>query len=251
MDQQIFSIDKSSVALVTGASGAIGSEISKKLSKMGCHVVISGRNEKKLQDLKQQIGPKCSIEVCNLENPNNAKQLIVNTIKKLDKIDVLICNAGITQDKLAITMSDEIFSNVLKINLESVFTLNRETIKVMLKKKVKGRIINISSVVAVSGNAGQSNYSASKAGVIAMTKSLAREVSTRGITLNTIAPGFILSDMTNKIPESQKETIKNNIPTKSFGEPKDVAYCVCYLASNEAKYVTGQTIHINGGMVMP
>ena len=170
-------------------------------------------------------------------------------VANLEQIDILVCNAGITNDMLAIRMSDEIFEQVININLKASFILNREAIKKMMKTRY-GRIINIASVVAVSGNPGQANYCASKAGMIGMTKSLALEVASRGITVNAVAPGFIKSNMTDKLNETQKEAIMQKIPLKTLGNPEDVANVVAFLASDKASYITGQTIHVNGGLVL-
>jgi 3-oxoacyl-[acyl-carrier protein] reductase len=232
-------------ALITGASGAIGSGISKLLHKLGAFVVISGSNEEKLVNLGNILKNNYKIKVCDLADKNSCSQLISG----LDKIDILVCNAGITNDTLAIKMSDEVFSQVLNINLLASFTLNREAIKKMMRER-HGRIVNIASIVAVTGNPGQSNYCASKAGLIGMTKSLAAEVATRGITINAIAPGFIESDMTNKLNDVQKDTIMQRIPTKTLGSPLDIAHAVAFLASKEAHYITGQTLHVNGGLLM-
>ncbi|KAJ6644851.1 Protein RecA [Pseudolycoriella hygida] len=232
-------------SLVTGATGAIGVAIAKLLHSLGSHVIISGSDEKKLQSLGTILKDNYTIAVCNLTNIEQCSNLIAN----LEAVDILVCNAGITKDMLVIKMTDEMFDQVININLKANFILNREAIKKMIKTRY-GRIINIASVVAVSGNAGQANYCASKAGLIGMTKSLATEVASRGITINAVAPGFIKSNMTDKLNEVQKDTMLQKIPLKTFGEPEDVANVVAFLASDKASYITGQTIHVNGGMLM-
>lgn len=232
-------------ALITGATGTIGEAIAKLLHLLGSHVIISGSNEVKLQELGKILKDNYTIAPCDLTNMEKCSNLIA----QCEKIDILVSNAGITQDMLAIKMSNEMFEEVLNINLKASFILNREAIKKMLKERY-GRIINIASVVAVSGNAGQANYCASKAGLIGMTKSLAIEVASKGITVNAVAPGFISSNMTDKLNDSQKEAMMQKIPIKTFGKPEDVANIVAFLASNKSSYITGQTIHVNGGMLM-
>jgi len=233
------------ISLVTGASGAIGDSIAKLLHSLGSHVIISGNNKEKLQELGDILQNNYTITPCNLANFDECTSLVAS----LEKIDILVCNAGITKDTLAIKMTNEMFDQVIDINLKANFILNREAIKKMIKERY-GRIINIASVVAVCGNPGQANYCASKAGLIGMTKSLAIEVASRGVTINAIAPGFIRSDMTNKLSDAQKEGIMQKIPMKNFGDSTDVANIVAFLASDKASYITGQTIHVNGGMLM-
>ena len=232
-------------ALITGASGSIGRAITKKLHGLGAHVFISGSNEEKLVELGKELENNYTIKPCNLSDIKAAEQLIDD----IEKLDILVCNAGINRDNLAIRMTDEDFSAVIDINLKTNFVLNREAIKKMMKNRY-GRIINISSVVGVSGNPGQANYCASKAGLIGMTKSLAYEVASRGITVNAVAPGFITSNMTDALTDNQKEMIVQKIPAKVLGTPDDVANVVVFLASAESSYITGQTIHVNGGMLM-
>ncbi len=233
-------------ALITGASGGIGRAIAALLHQLGATVIISGSNEQKLQQLKGELQSNCHIKVCDLSNLESCNQLI-NSLE--EELDILVCNAGITADTLAIKMTDEMFSKVIDINLKANFVLNREAIKKMMKKRY-GRIINISSVVALSGNPGQANYCAAKAGLMGMTKSLAYEVATRGITINLVAPGFITSPMTDRLSEAQKDFVMQKIPLKTFGTPEDVANAVAFLASKQSSYITGQTIHVNGGMLM-
>ncbi|WPX99164.1 3-oxoacyl-ACP reductase FabG [Candidatus Megaera polyxenophila] len=232
-------------ALITGASGSIGRAITKKLHGLGAHVFISGSNQEKLVELGKELENNYTIKPCNLSDIKAAEQLIAD----IEKLDILVCNAGINRDNLAIRMTDEDFSAVIDINLKTNFVLNREAIKKMMKNRY-GRIINISSVVGVSGNPGQANYCASKAGLIGMTKSLAYEVASRGITVNAVAPGFITSNMTDALTDNQKEMIVQKIPAKVLGTPDDVANVVVFLASAESSYITGQTIHVNGGMLM-
>ncbi len=233
------------IAFITGASGAIGRAITKKLHKLGAHVVISGSNEAKLIELGRELENNYTIKLCDLSDLEAAARLIAD----LEKIDILVCNAGINRDNLAIKMTDEDFGLVVDVNLKSNFILNREAIKKMIRNRY-GRIINISSVVAVAGNPGQANYCASKAGLIGMTKSLAYEVASRGVTVNVVAPGFIASNMTDVLTDAQKQAIMQKIPLKTLGNPNDVAHVVAFLASQDSSYITGQTIHVNGGMLM-
>lgn len=232
-------------AFITGASGSIGRAITKKLHGLGAHVFISGSKKEKLVELGKELESNYTIKTCNLSDVKAAEQLIA----EIQKIDILVCNAGINRDNLAIRMTEEDFGKVIDINLKTNFILNREAIKKMIKNRY-GRIINISSVVGVSGNPGQANYCASKAGLIGMTKSLAYEVAIRGITVNAVAPGFIVSNMTDALTDAQKEVIMQKIPAKTLGTPDDVANVVAFLAAPESSYITGQTIHVNGGMLM-
>ncbi len=241
----MFSLLQNSKAIITGASGSIGSAIATSLHSMGAHVVLSGTNVEKLKTLGDSLKTRYSISVCDLQDQKSCEKLITD----VPDLNILVCNAGITEDGLGIRMSTESFKKVLDVNLTSTFILNREALKVMFKAKY-GRIINISSVVALAGNKGQSNYCASKAGLIGMTKALAKEVAQRGITINAIAPGFITSNMTNGLPDKYKEAAIQEIPQGRFGTPEDVAYAVAYLASVQSGYVTGHTLHINGGMLM-
>ena len=232
-------------AFITGASGGIGRAITKKLHGLGAHVFISGSKEEKLVELGKELESNYTIKTCNLSDVKAAEQLIA----EIEKIDILVCNAGINRDNLAIRMTEEDFGTVIDINLKTNFILNREAIKKMMRNRY-GRIINISSVVGVSGNPGQANYCASKAGLIGMTKSLAYEVASRGITVNAVAPGFIVSNMTDVLTDAQKEAIMQKIPAKTLGTPDDVANVVAFLAAPESSYITGQTIHVNGGLLM-
>ena len=233
-------------ALITGATGGIGSAITMLMHRLGAHVIISGSNLAKLEELGSILKDNYTIKQCDLSDQSACNQLIVGLEEQLD---ILICNAGITKDTLGIKMTDEMFNQVIDINLKANFILNREALKKMIKNRY-GRIINIASIVGVTGNPGQANYCASKAGLIGMTKSLASEVASRGITMNIVAPGFISSSMTDKLTEAQKEAMMQKIPLKAFGRPEDVASSVAFLASVEASYITGQTIHVNGGILM-
>jgi 3-oxoacyl-[acyl-carrier protein] reductase len=237
-------------ALITGATGGIGSEIAKALAKQGAKLILSGTKEEKLQELAAQIGGDVKYLTCNLSDAVSVDALFDKAEELAGgQIDILVCNAGITKDNLILRMKDEDFNHVLDVNLKSTFILNRNAIKKMMRRKY-GRIINISSVVGVTGNPGQCNYVASKAGMIGMTKSMAQEVASRGITINCVAPGFISSPMTDILNDQQKEVILNKIPVGKMGEASDIAKGVAFLASEDASYITGHTLHINGGMYM-
>ena len=241
---------KEKKALITGATGDIGGAIASVLKSQGAIVGLSGTREEKLKTLSSQMGGDNYIFPCNLGKPEEVKALFEKAEEEMGGIDILVCNAGITKDNLILRMKDEDFDEVLNINLKSTFILNRAAIKKMMRRKW-GRIINISSVVAVGGNPGQANYVASKAGMIGMSKSMALEVASRGITINCVAPGFITTAMTDALNDNQKEAILKSIPSGKMGDPKDIAACVGFLSSDEAGYITGQTIHVNGGMLMP
>lgn len=233
-------------ALITGASGGIGMATAKMLHKLGATVVISGTNIEKLDSLGKDLGSRYIISPCNLKD----KEACIKLIDDIENLDILVCNAGITRDGLALRMPLESFEEVISINLTTNFILNQAAIKKMLKSKIHGRIVNIASVVGVSGNPGQSNYCASKAGLIGMTKSLAIEVASRGITINCVAPGFIESNMTDSLTDAQKESILQKIPMKYMGKADDVAAMIAFLSSKLSGYITGQTFHVNGGMLM-
>ncbi len=238
-------------ALVTGATGGIGAAIAQSLVKQGAKVVISGTKEDRLKELAAKIGEdKCQILPCNLSDFLQVEALFdaAETLAG-GQIDILVCNAGITKDNLALRIKNEDWDQVLDVNLKSTFILNRAAIKKMIRRKA-GRIINIASVVGVTGNAGQANYVASKAGMIGMSKSFAQEVATRGITINCVAPGFIQTAMTDVLNEQQRAGILGSIPMQKMGSSEDIASSVAFLASDEARYITGQTIHVNGGMLM-
>lgn len=238
------------VALVTGASGAIGSAISRVLHSQGAFVIMVGTKVVNLEKLSAELKNRNMAISCDLSNNDDVKALVPSIEDKLKRgIDILVNNAGITDDGLLLRMSDESWERVLNLNLEVPFKLMKTCVKSMMKNHW-GRIINISSIVGIVGNIGQSNYCASKAGLIGVSKALAKEVATRDITVNCVAPGFIDSPMVNKIPEKIKEEMLKSIPMRRTGSPKDVANCVAFLASEEAAYVTGQTLHVNGGMAM-
>lgn len=239
-------------ALVTGASGGIGAGIAKAFHKAGANIVISGRQADKLNELKSELKDRTSSVVCDLGDRKQVSSLIDESVKHLGgRLDILVNNAGLTQDNLFMVMKDEQWDEVLAVNLTSTFMLCRAAVRSMLRNKTGfGRIINISSVSAIFGNPGQGNYAASKAGMIGMTKSLAREVANRGITANCIAPGFIITAMTSVLNTKQQEEIAKLIPAQKFGTVVDIAAGALYLASEESGYMTGQTLHINGGMVM-
>ena len=238
-------------ALVTGASGGLGSAIAKSLVDQGATVAVSGSNEAKLNQFAVSLGGKAVPLVANLSDPQAVDALVPAAVEALGgKIDIIVNNAGITRDNLAMRMKDEEFTDVLKVNLEAAFRIMRAAMKPMMKARF-GRIINITSVVGVTGNPGQANYVASKAGLIGMSKAFAQEVASRGITVNCVAPGFMTSAMTDALNDAQKDAILSKIPTGAMGAGEDIGAAVVYLASREAGYVTGQTLHVNGGMAMP
>ena len=236
-------------ALITGASGGIGKEIAKVLIEHNAEVCISGRNLEELNALKKSLGEKCYVVACDLSKKDEITELIKKTDEFLGHIDILINNAGITKDNIFLRMSESEWEDVLNVNLNSTFTILKLITKGMVKRKY-GRIINISSVVGVTGGAGQVNYSASKAGLIGLTKSLSQEIATRNITVNCIAPGFIETPMTEKLDDKRKDAIINSIPMNRIGTPKDLSSAIIFLASQESSYITGQTLHINGGLYM-
>jgi 3-oxoacyl-[acyl-carrier protein] reductase len=237
-------------ALVTGATGGIGAEIAKSLHAQGAHVVLSGTREAVLQELAASLGDRASVAAANLSDSAAVDGLIEAAEAAAGSpLDILVANAGITKDGLLMRMKDEDWEMVLKVNLESYFRLSRAAMRGMMKRRF-GRIIGITSVVGVTGNGGQANYAASKAGMIGFSKALAQEVATRGITVNCVAPGFIASPMTDALNEQQRAQILGTIPANRLGSGGDVAAACAYLASDEAGYVTGQTLHVNGGMAM-
>ena len=238
-------------ALVTGATGGIGEAIARALHERGATVAISGRQEEKLEALASTLGERTHVLPCDLADREAVGQLIDQAAKAMGSVDILVNNAGMTKDNLFMVMKDDQWDEVIAVNLTSTFMLMRAAARAMMRAKSGyGRIINISSVSGIIGNPGQGNYAASKAGMIGMTKSLAREAASRGITANCIAPGFIKTPMTDVLNEKQIEGIMDAIPANTFGTPEDIAATALYLASTEASYVTGQTIHVNGGMVM-
>ena len=236
-------------ALITGASGGIGGAIAKAFVEAGASVAISGTRQEALEMLNEELGGVAHIIACNLADGEAVDALPGLAEAALGGLDILVCNAGVTKDTLAMRMKDEDWQAVIDINLTATFRLNRAVLKPFMKQR-GGRIINISSVVAVMGNPGQANYCASKAGMIGMSKSLAAEVGSRGITINCVAPGFIKTPMTDKLNEEQAARITANIPAQRFGLPEDIASGVVFLASDAASYITGQTLHINGGLLM-
>ena len=237
-------------ALVTGASGGIGGAIARALAMQGARVALSGTRVEALEKLRGELGGDHPVAPCNLSDPAAVDALVGQAEAALGgRLDILVANAGITKDGLLLRMKDEDFQSVLKINLESYFRLARGALKNMMKNRW-GRIIGVTSVVGVTGNPGQANYAASKAGMIGFTKALAGEVASRNVTANCIAPGFIASPMTDVLSEAQKTALLSKIPAGRLGEGADVAAAAAYLASEEAAYVTGQTLHVNGGMAM-
>ena len=237
-------------ALVTGATGGIGAAIAKALQKAGATVAISGTRANVLEELKAELGGERVVVLpCNLSDAAAVEKLVPEAEAAMGSLDILVNNAGITKDGLAMRMKDEDWASVIDVNLTASFRLARAAMRNMMKKR-QGRIINITSVVGVTGNPGQANYVASKAGVIGLTKSLAQELAARNVTVNAVAPGFIATPMTDVLNDKQKEAILGRVPAGKLGTPEDIAAAVLYLASDEAGYVTGQTLHINGGMAM-
>lgn len=236
-------------ALVTGASGGIGAAIAKALAAAGARVAISGTNMDKLNALKAELGGNAVIVAADLSDPEAVAALVDNAEKELGQLDILVNNAGLTRDTLAIRMKDEDWDAVLNVNLRAAFFLARAALKGMMKNRT-GRIISISSIVGTTGNPGQANYAASKAGLVGMSKALAAEVASRNVTVNCVAPGFIATNMTDALNDDQKNKINEKIPAGRMGTPDDIAAAVLFLASDEAAYVTGQTLHVNGGMAM-
>lgn len=236
-------------ALVTGATGGIGGAIARALHASGAHVGLSGRNQDKLEALAAELDERVSILTADLSTGEAAAELIKRAEEEMGQIDILVNNAGLTRDNLSMRMKDEEWQQVIDVNLTAPFVLAKTAQRGMMKRR-SGRIINIASVVGVTGNPGQCNYVASKAGMIGWSKAMAQEVASRGITVNSIAPGFIASAMTDALNDDQKAAINAKIPAGTMGSPEDIAAAALYLASNEAAYVTGQTIHVNGGMAM-
>ncbi len=237
-------------ALVTGASGAIGREIAICLAQQRAKVLLAGRKEQSLEETQKAIaGDSIVLPPADLSTPEGIESLMHNAFEHSDSIDILVNNAGLTRDGLAMRMKRDDWQKVIDVNLTSTFLLAQSVLKSMMRKK-SGRIINISSIVGTTGNPGQTNYCASKAGLIGWSKSLAQEIASRGITVNCISPGFIATPMTDALNEQQKESLLGRIPLKRMGHPKDIAAAVVYLSSDEAAWVTGQNIHVNGGMAM-
>ncbi|WP_010138015.1 3-oxoacyl-ACP reductase FabG [Oceanicola sp. S124] len=236
-------------ALVTGASGGIGGAIAKALHDAGATVGLSGTREAPLQELAAELGERAHVLPCNLSDPEAVEALPKAAIAAMGSLDILVNNAGITRDQLFMRMSDEDWQSVIDVNLTATMRLCRGVMRPMMKARW-GRIVNISSIVGATGNPGQVNYAASKAGMVGMTKSIAYEVASRGITANCVAPGFIATAMTDKLNDEQKAAIDAKIPAARMGSPEEIAAAVLYLASPEAGYVTGATLHVNGGMAM-
>ncbi len=236
-------------ALVTGASGGIGADIARALHAAGAVVGLSGTRVAPLEALAAELGERAHVLACNLSEPEEVEGLIKRATEAMGSVDVLVNNAGITRDGLMMRMSDEDWQSVIDVNLTATFRLCRAAIRGMMKARW-GRIVNISSVVGTTGNPGQVNYAAAKAGMVGLSKSLAAEVASRGITVNCVAPGFIETAMTDKLNEQQKAGILTVVPAGRMGRPDEIAAAVLYLASPEAGYVTGATLHVNGGMAM-
>lgn len=236
-------------ALVTGASGGIGAEIARVLHAQGAAVGLSGTRKDPLEALAQELGERAHVLPCNLSDMAAVEALPKQAVEAMGSVDILVNNAGITRDNLFMRMSDEEWSSVLEVNLTATFKLCKGVMRGMMKSRW-GRIVNISSVVGATGNPGQANYAASKAGMVGMSKSLAYEVASRGITVNAVAPGFITTAMTDKLTDDQKKGIMDQIPAARMGEPGEIAAAVLYLSSPEAAYITGTTLHVNGGMAM-
>jgi len=236
-------------ALITGASGGIGEAVARALHSQGAVVGLHGTRKEKLEALANDLGQRVSVFPADLTDRDAVKELAKTAEKELDGVDILVNNAGITRDGLFVRMSDDDWDAVIEVNLTATFRLTRELAHAMMRRRF-GRIINISSVVGTTGNPGQANYCASKAGMVGFSKSLAQEIASRSVTVNCVAPGFIESAMTDKLNDKQKDAIMAAIPARRMGTGKEVADTVVFLASQEAGYVTGQTLHINGGMAM-
>ena len=244
----MFNLD-GKIALVTGAAGGLGDKIARTLHAQGATLALTDMRAEPLEKLKAELGDRVEYFVANLTNSDDVNNLVKNVEEKMGRIDILVNNAGLTRDNLFMRMSDEEWQLVLDVNLSAGFKLAKAAIRGMMKRRF-GRIIGIASVVGVMGNPGQANYSASKAGMIAMNKCLAQEVGSRGITVNSIAPGFIRTPMTDVLPDDVKAQLLSKIPQGKLGEAQDIANAVAFLSSDEAQYITGQTLHVNGGMAM-
>lgn len=233
--------------LLTGATGGIGRGIVKLIHELGGVIAISGSRQEALSEITEEFGENIYSIQADFSQQAQVEELVSKAQDKMGGLDILICNAGITDDKLTLRMSNASWQRVIDINLTSTFILNRNAARIMLKNR-QGRIINISSVVASTGNPGQANYVASKSGMIGLTKTIAQELAGKNITANCIAPGFITSPMTDKLTDAQKENIIKNIPMGEIGKPEDISAAVVFLMSDEARYITGHTLHVNGGM---
>jgi 3-oxoacyl-[acyl-carrier protein] reductase len=236
-------------ALVTGASGGIGSAIAQALAERGARLAVSGCNAEKLEAFRGTLGGDHVALPCDLSDAAQVDALVPQAVAALGKLDILVNNAGVTRDNLILRMKDDEWDQVIRVNLEAAFRLMRAAAKPMMKARY-GRIVSITSVVGTTGNAGQANYAASKAGVVGMSKALGQELASRNVTVNCVAPGFIRTAMTDVLPDAQKEALNAKIPAGRMGEGSDIGAAVVYLASKEAGYVTGQTLHVNGGMAM-
>jgi len=236
-------------ALVTGASGGIGGGIARALHRQGAAVTLSGTRIDALEQLKLSLGERAHVVAAKMDDPADIDRLAKDAEAAMGKLDILVNNAGITRDNISMRMKDEEWDKVLQVNLTGTFRLTRAAMRGMMRRRF-GRVINITSIVGVTGNPGQANYAAAKAGLIGMSKSLAQELASRGITVNCVAPGFIATPMTDALTEDQRRAILARVPADRLGTPEEIAAGVVYLASDEAGYVTGQTLHINGGMAM-
>jgi 3-oxoacyl-[acyl-carrier protein] reductase len=236
-------------ALVTGATGGIGGTVARMLHKQGATVALSGTRREVLDQLAGELGSRVHVLPCNLADAADVEKLVPSAEEAMQKLDILVANAGVTKDNLFVQLRDEDWDQVIAINLTATFRLMRAATKTMMRRRF-GRLIGITSVVGVTGNPGQSNYTAAKAGMIGMVKSIAQEYAKRGVTANCVAPGFIATPMTDKLNDKQREAILSRVPAARLGTPDDVAAAVVYIASDEAAYMTGQTLHVNGGMAM-
>ncbi len=236
-------------ALVTGATGGIGGAIARAFHKQGATVALSGTRREVLDTIAGELKERVHVLTCNLSNTDEVEALVPSAEKAMGQLDILVCNAGITRDNLFVQMKDEEWEQVIAVNLSATFRLTRAATKLMMRKRF-GRLIGITSVVGVTGNAGQGNYTAAKAGMIGMFKSIGQEYAKRNVTANCIAPGFIATAMTDALNEKQRAAILEKVPAGRLGGPDDIAAAAVYLASTEAAYVTGQTLHVNGGMAM-
>lgn len=236
-------------ALITGASGDIGAAIARALHGQGAAVAISGTRREALDALAAELGGNCHVETCNLADSADVEGLVPRVTEAFGDIDILVNNAGTNRDALLVRLSDEDWDQVIKINLEATFRLSRAVLMGMMRRR-HGRIISITSVVGITGNPGQANYAASKAGIAGMTKAIALEVATRNVTVNCIAPGFIQTAMTDKLNQKQRDAVMVRVPAQRLGVPADIGAAAVYLASDEANYITGQTLQVNGGMAM-
>jgi 3-oxoacyl-[acyl-carrier protein] reductase len=236
-------------ALVTGATGGLGGSIAKALQRQGATVAVSGTRREVLEGLAAEIGERVHVLPCNLADKSEVEALVPKAEATMGHLDILVANAGITRDNLFVQLKDEDWDQVIDVNLTATFRLARAAVRGMMRRRF-GRVIGITSVVGVTGNPGQGNYAASKAGMIGMIKSVAAEYARRGVTANCVAPGFISTPMTDKLNEKQREAILGRVPAGHLGTAEDVAAAVVFLASNEANYMTGQTLHVNGGMAM-